>query len=149
MPRKKKTKLPETFTTNTVTTACPPRKLHCLDCGHEHTVTDLTKHRCPQCYEHMLDRFVPYMVDVPPPSPVPVEQPKVKLPGKLRYAKVHFEPINKRMREITFEDDHTKGRLWVHVSTPTLRHVQLIVKPNPDEAQGGWVIERELARIMA
>jgi hypothetical protein len=62
---------------------------------------------------------------------------------------VTHEPLNPKFRFIKFPDfpEVEPERLWVHPSTPTLRHVELIVEPNPDTGFGGWVIVREARRL--
>lgn len=154
MPRKKKKfSLPQvsiigepsqnpSTTTNQVMLA-RYHHVRCDECGYETTINIVSHTHCPKCYDKWIARNVPQMHEVAAPPVPEAPKPKPALKGQLRYAKVVLEPINPLFRIIKFEDDGSEGRLHVHFKTPSLRHVQLIVKPNPDERQGGWVISRE------
>ena len=119
-------------------------------CGHRENLTLLadTQLSCPVCTKEYFRVRIPQMVEVIAPITPPPPQEKPKLKPHLRYAKVIFEPINPLFRIIKFEDDGSEDKLHVHRNTPTLRHIQLVVKDNPDIVQGGWVIEREMARTL-
>jgi hypothetical protein len=136
--------------TTTFTAGILTVRMKCDDCNHEATMhippgSDIT---CPKCFDSFVRRNVPKMRELPPEPPPPgPPAPKPKLHGGKRYAKVVHEPLNPRFCFIKFEDDGTEGKLWKHVSTPTLRHIQLIVERNRDEQQGGWTIVRETPHL--
>lgn len=117
--------------------------MRCDECGYETTKNITNSGSCPKCYDNWVRKNVPQMHEVAAPPIAAPPQPKPALKRGLRYAKVVHEPINPLFRIIRFEDDGTEDKLHVHFKTPTLRHVQLIVRENPDPAQGGWVISRE------